>query len=64
MERIKAEVKVVDAVVHGVVELKIDLIAELKELAKKTDNTIDDQLVNLVELARQNLDWKGVAKAL
>ena len=64
MERIKAEVKVVDAVVHGVVDLKIDLIAELKELAKKTDNTIDDQLVNLVELARQNLDWKGVAKAL
>lgn len=64
MERIKAEVKVVDAVVHGVVELKVDLIAELKELAKSTENTIDDQLVNLVELARQNLDWKGVAKSL
>lgn len=44
-----ADLKLVDGKLQLVVE--VDLIAELKKLAAKSDNKIDDALVELVEKA-------------
>ena len=59
VKAISAKAEVVDAVV--VVEARVDIVEALRELAKKTDNKIDDSLVEMVALAARNLDWKGVA---
>lgn len=60
--KINYEVKMENAVVRAVVDLQIDIIDVLKEQAAKTDNTVDDSLIKLMELARDNADWKGYAK--
>ncbi len=57
-----AEVKIEDAVIH--ITAKADLVEVLRDLAKKSDNTIDDALVEMVAMARGNLDWKGYAKGV
>ena len=59
---IVAEAKVEDAVLS--ISAKVDIIAALAELAKKTENSIDDSLVKIVEAARDGADWKGVAKKI
>ena len=59
---VSIEVKVEDAVI--ILAGKIDIVEVLKELAKKTDNTIDDQLVQMVSLAKGQADWKGYAKGI
>lgn len=56
------EVKVEDAVLTA--SFKADVVEILRDLAKKSDNTIDDQLVEMVALARGNADWKGYAKGI
>jgi D-alanyl-D-alanine carboxypeptidase len=61
-DAVTAEVKIEDAVIH--ITAKADLIEVLRDLAKKSDNTIDDALVEMVNMARQNLDWKGYAKGV
>ena len=61
-DAVTAEVKIEDAVIH--VTAKADLVEVLRDLAKKSDNTIDDALVEMVNMARQNLDWKGYAKGI
>ena len=58
----KAEVKVENAIV--IVTAEVDMIAALKEMAAKTENTIDDSFVAMFEAARDGLDWKGLAKEL
>lgn len=55
-------VKVEDAIVKVNLDAEIDVIDVLKEQAKKSSNTIDDRLVKLLELARDNADWEGYAK--
>jgi len=45
-----------------IAEAKIDVIEALRQMAKRSDNTIDDNLVNMVAMARDNMDWKGVSK--
>jgi len=59
---VTAEVKVEDAVI--LITAKADLVEVLRDLAKKSDNTIDDALVEMVSMARQNLDWQGYAKGI
>lgn len=59
---ISAEVKVVDGIL--IVSAKADIVEALRELAKQSDNTIDDVLVSIVAAAKDNMDWKGVAKGL
>jgi hypothetical protein len=59
---VTAEIKVEDAVI--LISAKADLVEVLRDLAAKSDNTIDDSLVEIVSLARQNLDWKGYAKGI
>ena len=43
-------------------EVKVDIIDALKELAKASENTIDDILVEIVAAGAAGMDWKGVAK--
>ncbi len=59
---VEYSVKVEDAVVKVNVDAQVDIIEVLKEQAEKTTNTIDDRLVKLVEMARDNADWEGYAK--
>jgi len=59
---LQAKVEVVDGVIK--VSAELDVVEALKELAKKSDNSIDDGLVAIVEAAKANLDWKGVAAGL
>jgi hypothetical protein len=56
------EAKVEDGVFTA--SVKADLIEVLREEAKKSTNTIDDALVEMVAMARSNLDWKGYAKGI
>lgn len=51
-------------IIDGVIKLEgqVDIVEVLKELAAKSENSIDDMLVKIVELAKSNLDWKGYAK--
>ncbi len=56
------EVKMEDAVLTA--SAKVDIVEVLREEAKKTTNTIDDSLVEMVALARGNADWKGYAKGV
>lgn len=57
-----AEIKVEDAKVMVIAEL--DIVEALRELSKKTDNTIDDALVEMVAAARDGLDWEGMKKEI
>lgn len=57
-----AKVEIVDGVVNLGVEF--DVIDALEDMSLKTANTVDDALVKLVAAARDNLDWKGLAKEL
>ncbi len=57
---IQVSAKVQNAVAIG--EVRVDVIEVLRELAKQSDNTIDDSLVEIVATAKGNADWKGVAK--
>lgn len=59
---VQAQVKIEDAVL--IVSARVDVIEVLRELAKRTDNKIDDQLVEMLALARSNADWKGYAKGI
>jgi len=59
---VMAEVKVENGIIK--VHAEIDVIDALEDLAAKSDNTVDDALVKIVAAARENLDWKGVAKEL
>lgn len=59
---VKYGVSVEDAVVVVNVEAKVDVVKVLENLAEKSENTIDDKLVKLVALARDNADWEGYAK--
>ena len=59
---IKAKVEMVDGVIKA--GLEIDIVDAAEEMAKKSDNTIDDALVKLLKAARSNLDWKGMAKEI
>lgn len=61
-DAVTVEVFVKDAVIHA--SAKADIIEVLRDLAKKSDNTIDDALVEMVALARDNADWKGYAKGI
>jgi len=60
MDSVSYGVKVEDAVL--VAEVKVDVMDLLKEMAKKSDNTIDDALVAIVAAAKDKMDWRGVAK--
>lgn len=61
-----ASVAVEDAII--IVEIKanakVDIVKILEEMAAKTDNTIDDGLVQMFKMAAGNLDWKGFSKTL
>ncbi len=61
-QAVSVAVEVTDAVLTA--SIKADFIQVLRELAKKSDNTIDDSLVEMVALAAKNLDWKGYAKGI
>ena len=41
-----------------------DVLALLREAAAKTDNTVDDRLVELVGIALTNKNWADKAKVL
>lgn len=62
VQAITAEVKIEDAVL--IISAKVDVVDALRVLAKQSDNTIDDQLVEMLALARGNADWKGYAKGI
>lgn len=49
---------------NGVVKagVHVDIIEALRALAKQSDNTIDDTLVEIFAKAQEGLDWKGFAK--
>ena len=57
---IEMSAKMEDGVVKA--EVKVDLIDALRELAKRSNNTIDDALVEIVAAGAGGMDWKGVAK--
>ena len=57
---VELSAKIEDGVVLA--EVKVDVIDALRDLAKQSDNTIDDAIVEIVAAARGNMDWKGVAK--
>lgn len=59
---VTVEAKVEDAVI--ILNARADVVEVLRDLAKKSDNTIDDALVEMVAMARGNLDWKGYAKGI
>jgi hypothetical protein len=59
---VSAEVKMEDGVV--IISAKADLVQVVKDAAAKSDNTFDDMFVKMVEMARDNLDWKGYAKSV
>lgn len=59
---VSVSVDVTDAILTA--SIKADFIAVLRDLAKKSDNTIDDSLVEMISLAAKNLDWKGYAKGV
>lgn len=63
-KRVNASVSLEDAVLVAKVEVRVDLIDELRKLAKKSDNTIDDGLVEMIAMGKSNLDWKGFAKGI
>jgi hypothetical protein len=56
---VTAGVEVVDGIVN--VSAKVDVVEVMKQMAAQSSNTVDDMLVKLVEMARNNLDWKGAA---
>jgi len=56
----RAEVSVENAVLEA--KVTVDVIELLRHMAAQTTNTIDDALVEMVALARNNMDWKGYAK--
>lgn len=58
---IKLAVELEDGVIKAGVH--VDIVEVLKELAKQSTNSIDDMLVELVAKARDNADWKGLAKS-
>lgn len=57
---IKASVSLEDGVLN--VLSSVDIVLALEKLAERSDNSIDDVLVKIVAAARDNMDWKGVAK--
>lgn len=59
---VEVEIKMEDAVLS--VAAKADLVEIARELAKKSDNTIDDHLVEMLALASKAADWKGYAKQI
>lgn len=56
---VKAKAEVVDGVL--MVQAQVDIVDVMDQLAKQSDNTVDDVLVNIVKMAKSNLDWKGYA---
>ncbi len=56
---VKAKVEVVDGVI--MVNAQVDIVEVMEHLAKQSDNTVDDMVVNIVRMAKSNLDWKGYA---
>jgi len=55
-------VEMTDAVLTAGVS--VDIMQVLRNLAAKSDNTIDDALVEMLALAAKNADWKGYAKSV
>jgi len=52
MEKVIIDTQVVDvALKDGKVVVEVPVVALLKELAKKTDNKIDDSIIEIVEKA-------------
>ena len=52
MEKALLDSKYVDISINaGAIELKLPLVEVLRELAKRSDNTVDDSLVELVAIA-------------
>jgi len=62
IKAVAAEIKIEDAVL--IASIKVDVMDILEDMALKTENTIDDMLVQIVKSARDGLDWKGLAKEL
>lgn len=61
-KNVTGEVKVEDGVI--LVTAKADVIEVLRDMAKDSTNSIDDTLVEMIAMARSNLDWKGYAKGI
>lgn len=59
---VSASINMVDGVVT--IAAKIDIVQAIKIKAKESDNTMDDYLATMVEMAQSGLDWKGYAKSI
>lgn len=60
IKAVKINVSMEDGVI--IASQQIDIIDALEDLAKQSENAIDDVLVKIVKAAKDGMDWKGVAK--
>lgn len=58
----KVEAKMENGVIK--INAEADIVEIAKDAAAKSDNSFDDHLVKILEMAKDNLDWKGYAKSL